>query len=134
MKKILKLTARALVEISCTCRECDCGKLCDAAIGYLRGCKCSRAQLRDFVRAVSVELRKSDVAMLIRLTTPSGKSGDHAKKIESALGKALGRRVELEENAEKDLIGGAKITYGDERFDYTLHGALTQLHDQLITV
>ena len=131
MKPVIKHLAQALVELSCTCQECDCGELSDAAIEYLRGSGCSRAQLRDFVRAVSLELHKSGSAIPIRLSTPSGKSGEHATTIGHALEKILGKKIELVEQAEKHLIGGAKIAYGDERFDYSISGTLARLESQL---
>lgn len=58
------------------------------------------------------------------LLTPTGSAGPLAERIKTALEKGLGRPVQLTEKADKSLLGGAILEYGDARIDLSVRGAL----------
>lgn len=55
--------------------------------------------------------------LVATITTPSGQSGTLAEKVKTALEKKTGKTIEIRDVADKNLIGGAIVSYGDERID-----------------
>ena len=130
-KPILTLTARAVADISHGPTACDCGELVDAALGYLQSCGCGLADMRAFLRMLARELRQRGAGLSAQLTTPNGQSGTRREDIAQTLERTLKARILLEEKADPLLLGGAVLAYGDERYDYSLNGALKRLQTQL---
>ncbi len=58
------------------------------------------------------------------LITPSGHAGPLLEKVKSVLEQKLNRPVGITERADKSLLGGAILEYGDERIDLSVRGAL----------
>ena len=125
------LTAQAVADVFYSSAGYDCEKLADAALEHLRSCGCTLADMRVFPRILARALRKKGVGLSAHLQTPSGQSGAQRERIARALERALGRKLSLEEKADSLLLGGAVLTYGDERYDYSLSGALKRLETQL---
>ncbi len=48
----------------------------------------------------------------------------YIKTIKETISNSIGKPVELEVKEDRDLIGGARLTVGDERIDLSLKGAL----------
>jgi F0F1-type ATP synthase delta subunit len=77
------------------------------------------------------ELQSRHGAVTATLVTPSGSSGAFAESVKATLEKKLGRSVKLTERADKNLLGGAILEFGDERIDLSVRGALENARMQL---
>jgi F0F1-type ATP synthase delta subunit len=131
MKHSIRTLAKAFVDLCSTLKEDDYAAASDAVLVKLTELGLGSAARRQFVKAVAKELKVSGAREMLHLSTVHGKSEAHGKKIATALEHALGTKVDLVEHAHKELIGGALLSFGDERFDASIHGALTQLTNQL---
>jgi F-type H+-transporting ATPase subunit delta len=65
------------------------------------------------------------------IVTPDGDAGSLVKSVQEMLEKHLGRPVELTQRADKSLLGGAILEYGDMRIDVSVRGALENARQQL---
>ena len=125
MKYKSRPIAKALIELAKTLPESEHGALLDAALRMLEHTGLTR-EIRIFPRLVLQELKKQESLIFATLTTPEGSAGAHAKSIESLLHKALDMKVSLDEVAEPAAIGGARLSFGDERYDRSIRAALDQ--------
>lgn len=131
-KPVIISAARAIVDLLCSCGECDCEALADATVRYLQSCGCTRRDLRAFLGVLRRELRKKGMGLTVQLTTPTGECGTYRETLKRALEQALRYTPELKERKDSSLLGGAILAYGDERFDASLRGALAQLGRDLL--
>ncbi len=85
-----------------------------------------------FAQDLRAELGAHQSTVNATLVTPSGDAGDAViKNIQASLEKKLGRPVELAQRADKTLIGGAILEYGDARIDMSLRGALDEARQHM---
>lgn len=77
-------------------------------------------------RDLRAELGNRQGTISAILWTPTGNAGPLAESIKASLEKRLGKAVELTEKADKNLLGGAILEYGDMRIDMSLRGALDE--------
>jgi F0F1-type ATP synthase delta subunit len=82
-------------------------------------------------RDIRDELSGKASVVVATLTTPTGEAGDTAESVRASLEKKLGRPIEVIQKADKSLLGGAILEYGDERIDLSLKGALDNAKQQL---
>lgn len=82
---------------------------------------------RTFPELLRREWLKAEGAIATTLETTSGSAGKTAEEIGSLLQHALKKACVLEERADPTLLGGMVLSVGDERFDLSLRGALTEL-------
>ena len=129
MNALLTLAARELVAHCTGKSDQEIVAACDGALHFLQEHGFSRTTLRLFPRAVRRELRSQAIPSCI--TTPRGEGGPAKARILSALTGALGTEVELSEEVDPALLGGATLAVGDERLDRSLRGALRQLECHL---
>ena len=125
MKYKSRPIALAVLELAKTLPESEHGSLLDAALKMLEHRGLTR-EIRIFPRLLQQELKKQEKLIFATLTTPDGSAGTHAESIESLLHKALNMKVALEEQAEPTAIGGARLSFGDERYDRSIRAALDQ--------
>ncbi len=88
-------------------------------------------QAPELVRALRAELQSRQSNVSATLWTPTGNAGSLAKTLQEMLEKRLGKAVALEEKADKNLIGGAILEYGDMRIDLSIRGALNEARQHL---
>lgn len=122
--------ARALIETCKSLPEAEYPSVAEAALEMLRSRGLSRA-VRTFPRLVRETLEHREGIVFAMLTTPSGDAGLLTDVISTALAAGLKKKVEMTQTADSTLLGGAKVTAGDERFDASLRGALVRLHREL---
>ena len=82
--------------------------------------------LRAFTDEVARLLPQYDSTASAALSTVTGKAGADASALVKTLEKELNQPVELTEHANPALLGGAVLRVGDDRFDYSVRGALDQ--------
>jgi F0F1-type ATP synthase delta subunit len=130
MKPFAKRMARELIALCAELPAEKWSEACDAIVSLTLKYGSSR-DLRALPRAVSAQLRKNALLAEVQVATPSGSLEAHRKSFEAVLEKVLKRKVVLEEAKQEDLIGGAILSYDDERYDFSLRGALQALQQQL---
>ena len=132
MNTLLAMTARELVEHLATARsQDDVVAACDGALAFLRQQGYSPMQLRKLLPAVRRALRANARVTAARLTTPAGHTGEAASRIALSLTGVLHVKIELTEDTDPGILGGAMLAVGDERLDGSIRGALTQLQNHL---
>lgn len=104
----------------------------DAAIHFLQQHGLMR-QIRHLPRLLQEAWHERQGTVPAIASTPHGDLGEECKVIQATLGKAVGKKVVLEERADLTLIGGSVLAIGDERLDRSLRGALEQLQTHLAT-
>ncbi len=124
--------AQALVDVSMDMPEANFAAEIDTAIAMLKRTNPGKP-LRSFPYILERMLYRKGQMFAAKLMTPTGHAGEQAQVIQKILEDTLKRPVELEEIAVPDMIGGAVLRVGDERFDMSIKGALTQLKDYLTT-
>lgn len=107
--------------------EAEHGNAADAAI---RVAARQGIALGDFQREVQKILPRYDRTVRAVLETTDGTAGTHAQTLEKELAQSLDRPVTLEER-KADVLGGAVLRVGDDRFDFSLRGALLHAEDVL---
>jgi hypothetical protein len=131
MNSLLFQTAKAFVESCKTTAPEQMTEACDTVIHYLTQQGCGRGELREFSALVGKILKREKASEIAVLTTPTGHAGEHRGRIEAAFDAALGQSVSLQEADDSTLIGGAMLSYGDERFDASVRGALSNAEEHL---
>jgi F0F1-type ATP synthase delta subunit len=87
--------------------------------------------LRNLRCAIHAEAKRQDLTLPAVLETPSGQVGEEAAAgIAHALHQALQRPVDLRQ-APAPILGGAVLSLGDDRIDWSLRGALRQAEHAL---
>ena len=124
MKMTASDIARALVHSVKDASEKDLPGLLDAALELLQKNALLR-QLRIFPRLVE-EARVIEEGILpVLICTPAGTLGPAKSDILDALQKLLQKKLEVTDDKDPSLIGGAVVSFGDERFDFSLRHALS---------
>ena len=77
------------------------------------------------------ELDAHQGVLKVVLLTQTGDAGAFAEKAKTMLEKKLGRTVHITEKADKTLLGGAILVYGDKRIDMSVRGALDDARSHL---
>jgi F0F1-type ATP synthase delta subunit len=73
-------------------------------------------------------LERKGAVVFATLTTPTGTVSEARQaSIVAALEKRLGKKVFLSQAKDPSLLAGATLRVGDERFDISLAGDLTQI-------
>lgn len=62
--------------------------------------------------------------LTVILATPTGNAGALTQQIADAIGKKTGKNVEIVERKDPSIIGGAVVSYGDERIDLSVKRSL----------
>ncbi len=70
----------------------------------------------------ALEMRSGTV--VVTITTPDGTSGSLQTIVKDAIQKKTGKNVDIVERKNSSLIGGAVISYGDERIDLSVSRSL----------
>ena len=125
MKVKSRFLARLVVDMSHQLSSDEQQTLLDAALVYLERHGLS-SEMRHFPRMLAEEWHKKEESIPVTLTTPSGRAGAHGERISVTIGDALEKKVSLTERADPSLLGGARLSYGDERLDFSLCSALEQ--------
>lgn len=126
MTVALRSIAQAFVDCAAEAPESERDALADAAVELLRRYGLLNAA-RTFPALVEKLWRQKERAVEAVLATPGGAAGDHARAIGELLASVLKRPFVLTERADPSLIGGAVLTIGDERFDYSVRRMLAEL-------
>jgi hypothetical protein len=130
MKVTASTLARAFVDIAQTLPAAEVPALADATAAFLVFHGLSRhAPL--FPRLVEREWLKREGAVSAKMITTSGRAGKFREEVLTLVQDALRRPCHLEEIADPSVLGGVLLTVGDECFDATLRGALTDLAQKL---
>ena len=125
MKVKSRFLARLVVDMSHQLSSDEQQALLDAALVYLDRHGLS-SDIRQFPRVLAEEWYKKEGSTPVTLTTPSGRAGAHGERISVTIGDSLKKKVFLTERADPALLGGARLSYGDERLDFSLCSALEQ--------
>jgi len=126
MKVSALAIARAVASIGKTLPAGDLPLLMDAAASMLieQGLIRDARIFPDLLKRVWL---KEEGAVAATLTTMNGSAGKATAELHSLLESSLKRTCLLEEQADPGILGGMLLSVGDERFDLTLRGALTDL-------
>lgn len=124
MKVTARTIAHAVVELCRVLLPEEHPAAIDAALTLLRRHHLQR-QMRIFPRLVQEAWHEQEGMILVTLTTPSGDAGAEREDLNRALEMLLQRKVELEQESDPSLIGGATLSFGDERIDLSLRTALS---------
>lgn len=130
MKLTPRAVARAVVSVGRTLPAEELPALLDAAASLLIGRGLMKAA-RTFPALLEHEWLKQEDAVSVKLTSTTGHAGHAKDDILAILQGALKRTCFLEERIDPAIRGGLLLTVGDERFDATLRGALTELASRL---
>lgn len=128
MNVALRHLAQAFVDVSLESPAEKQAELCDVALRKLR--ELGLGKPREFFRAVSQVLRERSLLFRIRTALPITEAREDSlqKSVEKAVSSPV-RRVTEE---EKDLLGGAVLHIGDERFDASMSGMLERAARELL--
>ncbi|HLC76489.1 MAG TPA: F0F1 ATP synthase subunit delta [Candidatus Peribacterales bacterium] len=80
---------------------------------------------KDLEHIILQALSDRTGTMFVTIKTPSGSSGELATKVKTIIKEKTGKHVEIIEQKDPSIIGGAVISYGDERIDFSLQRALS---------
>lgn len=130
MKVTSLAIARAVVHVGHTLPAEELPALLDAAASFLIAHGLIK-DARTFPVLLEREWLKQEGVISVKLTTMTGHAGKTKDDILAILENALRRTCLLEERADPLVRGGLLLTVGDERFDFTLRGALTDLAHRL---
>ncbi len=75
-------------------------------------------------RALQEETAKRQSIIRARIITPDGNAGDLPQMLTKFLQEKYGRDVEVTQDKDPAILGGAVIEFGDERIDVSLRGSL----------
>ncbi|OGJ58225.1 hypothetical protein A2635_03255 [Candidatus Peribacteria bacterium RIFCSPHIGHO2_01_FULL_51_9] len=125
MKVKSQLLAWAVIDMSPSLNSEEQEALFNAALAYLDHHNLS-SEIKHFPRILAKEWYKKEGSIPVALTTKSGNSDPHGERISTMIGSALQKKITLTEEADASLIGGARLSYLDERLDFSIRGALQQ--------
>lgn len=130
MKATALAIARAVVHVGMKLPKEELPALLDATASFLIAHGLMKAA-RTFPVLLEREWLKQEGVVSVKLTTVAGHAGKAKDDILAILQGALKQGCLLEERADPAIRGGLLLTVGDERFDCTLRGALTELASRL---
>ncbi len=91
-----------------------------------------RLPLLPEVARLFAELREeAENRLRVRVVSAVALDEDQAGRMSAALAKRFDRQIELQNEVDADVIGGAVIYAGDEVIDGSLRGRLTRLENSL---
>ena len=122
MKTNLQALAKAVAEIAATLPRARLPELADAATSL---CSDSR-QVKTLPRMVQRMLRRYG-ALPVTIDVPTALSSREQQEFTELLTKLLKRPIAVDIVENASLIGGARVKISDERFDYSLRGALNRI-------
>ena len=123
MKFDIRSLARAVIDLAETLPATDHMKLFDAALHMLEQRGLSR-EIRNFPKVLKTEWHKKNNSVPASLVTPSGDAGHTKEGIVQTLEKSLSKKIVMEESADAALLGGARLSFGDERLDVSVQTPL----------
>lgn len=82
--------------------------------------------LREVRDGLTAEVGSGSSVIDVVITTPTGDAGDLKQAVKEMLKSRFKKPVQITEKADKSLIGGAIVMFGDERIDLSVRGSLTQ--------
>jgi len=130
MKITAASLARAFAETAKTVPETELSALADAAAHML----IEQGLFKDahvFPRMVEREWARRDGMVQVKITTAGKDAASFKKDVAHAVEQALKRSCQVEERSDATLLGGVLLQVGDERYDATLRGALSDLSAKL---
>lgn len=130
MKLKSRPIARAVLDLWEIAPENEQTALLDAALDLLEASGLSR-EIRMFPRILNDEWQRRENILPATLTAPDGQTGENASALAAILKKALGKNILMEEKADKSLIGGAELSFGDDRYDRSIRAALEQFEEHV---
>lgn len=80
---------------------------------------------KDLENAVQQALRERSGTIRVTIATPTGSSGELAAKVRTLMKEKTGKEAEIVEQKDPSIIGGAVISYGDERIDLSVQRSLS---------
>jgi F0F1-type ATP synthase delta subunit len=108
--------ATALAALASVIPEKDLTKVCDRALDLIAAG--GSADFTGFLTLVEKALERSGQVVFATLATPTGTvSAERKTSIVAALEKKLKKPVVLREAADPSLLGGARLTVGDDLYD-----------------
>jgi F0F1-type ATP synthase delta subunit len=125
MKRDTARVADALVEICQTLPESEVPMVVEAALARL-----DAQAMRAFPRLVNHALVMRGLSP-ITLTVPREDSDAGEKPLVTALRSALTKKLESRRIVDPHMIGGVRVNVGDDRYDYSLRGALDHFAESL---
>lgn len=125
MKTDLHALARALTELALTLPAEQLPSLADAAMEYLstHGRPHDAQKLPGIVRRF---LRRHGPPS-VTVETPDPLSAADRTVLADSFAEMLGRTISFHTRENQTLLGGARVQIGDDRFDFSLRGALDRL-------
>ncbi|MBI3332158.1 F0F1 ATP synthase subunit delta [Candidatus Peregrinibacteria bacterium] len=130
MKMHVRDLARAVLDLAEKASPAEKEALLEAALRYLVAHGLA-AEINIFPRILEDEWHRRENSVSALLATPSGHAGAHAETLSATLSKLLNKRVGLTEEKDPDLLGGARLSYGDERFDRSIRSALDRFEEHV---
>lgn len=131
MKLRPELLAEALLDLAKDTPEHEIPALVDAAVAYLEEHRASRV-IRMLPRLIREAWNKRGETQPVIIASPQGNLGDAREPLIKALERRTRKKVELTEQKNPELLGGASIIFSDERIDASVRGALDQLMTELL--
>lgn len=128
--KSLRTIAEITKELAASLRPEDYPVLVDIVLTFLDA-HGMHAQKKIFFRI----LKKMIAAESIRLqvVTPHTQTAAHGHRMAATIEKKCNKPVTLMEHTDPTLLGGIRLTYGDERFDASLRATLDSLARHLLS-
>ena len=124
MKTNLQALARAVAEIGATLPREQLSFLADAAVSL--SAEGTSRQSKALPRMVQRMLRRYG-ATPVTIDVPTALSSRERQEFTELLTKLLKRPVTVDIVENPSLIGGVRVKISDERFDFSLRGALNQI-------
>lgn len=118
--------ATALAALSSVIPEKDLAAVCDRALDLIAAS--GSADFSGFLTLVEKSLERSGQVVFATLATPTGTvTAERKASIVSALQKKMKKPVVLRETADPSLLGGARLTVGDDLYDLSLFSDLQSI-------
>ena len=132
MKLSLTTVARAIVELAEELPAAEAEKLAESVAAFLieRG---DLRLLRLLPRALEQAYYEHCNLLPTRVVTPSGKDLSSHKELLAVFEKIFAQKLDVSEEADPSIIGGARIAVGDERFNFSLSHLLAEVRTHLMT-
>ena len=83
------------------------------------------AKPKDLEHLLLQALHERSGTVSVTIRTPTGSSGELAEKVRKAIKEKTGKEAEIIEQKDPTIIGGAVISYGDERIDLSVQRSLS---------
>ena len=91
------------------------------------------ASSEEVLRLLTQAAEENAASITVTITSPTGDAGHVEHVIVTALEKKTGKKVRVHQVKNPSLIGGAVISYGDERIDFSVKRSLEDAETLLST-